>query len=114
MSGRRRASGLGPPETLLLRSWGSALLHAFGATPYLVGSVARAEEWRDVDVRLMLPQATIDGLSADRPGQLAALNLSVSLWGQRATGLPVEFQFQEVESANAEHAGPRIPIVLAP
>lgn len=109
MSGGR-SSRLGPPEMLPLRVWGAGLWHAFGEMPYLVGSAARDEEWRDVDVRIMLSQERFDALTGGRAAQLAALNLSVSLWGRQATGLPIDFQFQEVDSANAEHSGNRNPI----
>lgn len=98
---------------LLLRAWGAALQHAFDAMPYLVGSVMRNEPWRDVDVRMMLTEAQMVGLTAGRPAQLAALNLSISLWGRQVTELPVEFQFQEVTAANAEHDGPRNPLFLS-
>ena len=43
------------PTALLLDQYGSLLWDAFGETPYLVGSVLRGPGWRDVDVRMILP-----------------------------------------------------------
>lgn len=104
---RRRATSLGPPEMLLLRGWGITLNHFFGAMPYLVGSAVTGSEWRDVDVRMML--APEDPLLTDR-SRMAALSAAMSHWGQRATGLPVDFQFQHRDEANNEFRGPRIPL----
>lgn len=106
MSGRR-ATALGPTETYLLRQWGRQLREAFGEMPYLVGSVVRDEAWRDVDVRLMLPDG--DPLLA-HPLRLAAMNVAITVWGQRVTGLPIDFQFQAITAANAEFDGVRHPI----
>ena len=105
-----RATSLSPPERFLLEAWGAALAKAFATSPLLVGSVARAEPWRDVDVRLVLPDVVFAALTGEEPDQLAALNVAFSLWGQRATGLPIDFQFQDRTTANAEHNGRRIPL----
>lgn len=65
-------------------------MEAFKETPYLVGSVARADRnWRDVDVRML----AVLGLS-EEPLALRTLNLALSLWGKQVTGLPVDFQMQ--------------------
>lgn len=116
MSGRRGTS-LSPPEAYLLNQWARTLAESFAEPdgcwnyPYLVGSVARAEPWRDVDVRLMLTSAEYDRLTYC--GQrLQALNVAFSLWGQRATGLPIDFQFQDENRANAEFNGVRIALGL--
>lgn len=106
----RRASALSPPEFYLLTTWGAALLDAFGAMPYLVGSCERGEPYRDVDVRMLLSGGDRD-LLADEYGRCKALNVAMSVWGQRATGLPIDFQFQDQDAANEEFAGqPRNPI----
>lgn len=97
---RRRGSSLSPPEMFLLEQWGRTLYEAFGRPPYLVGSVARAEAWRDVDVRLMLDDDEYAALPA-----VQVLNVAISVWGQRATGLPIDFQFQNTTAINAETAG---------
>ena len=86
-----RATSLGPQDIFLLDQWGRQLQEAFGETPYLVGSVARAaDNWRDVDVRML------DSLSASSLGR-RTLNVALSLWGRQITGLPIDFQFQGEE-----------------
>lgn len=105
---RRRATTLSPPERFLLDEWCRTLRDAFQETPYLVGSAARAEPYRDVDIRIMLPPGYFESLRAVG-GDLGieALNVAVSYWGRAATGLPIDFQFQHVDEANAEHNGIR-------
>lgn len=109
MSERRRATSLGPAETILLRGWAETLWHAFDAMPYLVGSVARSEAWRDVDVRCILPDD--DPLLAKSKLRVDALSAAVSFWGQRATGLPIDFQFQAQSEAN-QHDGERYALAV--
>lgn len=111
---KRRATSLSPPQFGLLCDWGHRLKEAWGHQPYLVGSVARAErEWRDVDVRLILPDDEYERL-VDRGGlRLRALNLSHSLWGKEVTGLPIDFQFQSGAEAE-EEIGPMNPIGVKP
>lgn len=103
---RRRATSLSPPEFFLLEHWGRTIRMSFGEPPYLVGSVARAEEWRDVDVRLMLSDDRFADL-APNSRQLIALNVAMSMWGRHVTGLPIDFQFQDTTTTNAEHHGIR-------
>lgn len=104
----RRATSLSPAEVFLLRAWAETAFRAFGSMPYLVGSVARAEPWRDVDVRCILDDG--DAL-LDPPMRLAGLSAAVSFWAQRATGLPVDFQFQSRREAN-KYAGKRQPLAV--
>lgn len=99
----RRASALSPPEFFVLEEWGKTLRRAFGRPPYLVGSVERGEPWRDVDVRLMLPDEEYAVLLGDQPRRVVALNVAMSIWGQRVTGLPIDFQFQDTTNTNAEY-----------
>jgi hypothetical protein len=75
---------------------------AFGEMPYLVGSVELGGAWRDVDVRIMLKSD--DPLLSDKHRCLA-LNVALSAWGRRATDLPIDFQFQDIDEANAEFGG---------
>lgn len=109
---RHRATSLSPPEKHLLDGWALATTMAFGGCPYLVGSVARAErQWRDVDVRMILDDEDFDALRAGSDERIKAMNTAFSLWGQKATGLPIDFQFQSMTEANVpEHDGPRHPI----
>lgn len=94
---KTRGMSIGPNEQYLLDHWGDRLNKALGETPYLVGSVMRAERWwRDVDVRMMLP-AAIEDWATTWPTRLKAINLSFSLWGRQVTGLPIDFQLQPLE-----------------
>lgn len=106
--GERRASSLSPPEFYLLTAWGRDLYETFGSMPYLVGSCARGEQYRDVDVRMLLDPEKDPMHSITLPGRkhtLLGMNTAISVWGQKVTGLPIDFQFQDCETANAEHGG---------
>lgn len=76
--------------------------------PYLVGSALTSPNWRDIDVRVLLPDRTYDDLATlIVPSQL---NLVMSLWGQKVTSLPIDFQLQRRKEANEEFKGRRHPI----
>lgn len=47
--------GVGMPQALMLDEFGSQVWAAFGHPPYIVGSALAGKVWRDVDVRLILP-----------------------------------------------------------
>lgn len=78
--------------------------------PYLVGSAVTGPGWRDVDVRLILDDVTFASLAAIL--DVNRLNLAMSLWGQQATGLPIDFQVQSMTDANSID-GPRHPIGMS-
>ncbi len=109
---KRRANYLQLSDFFLLDAWCEQVARMFDAYPYLVGSSATSPTWRDVDVRLMLPDDTFDLLF---PGQsrdfthlhprLRYLNLAMSVWGQKVTGLPIDFQFQQTSEANRLYGG---------
>lgn len=76
---------------------------------YLVGSVLTRRDWRDVDVRLMMADAAFDRMfgspdvkDAHELSPLQLLNAAVSEWLQRRTGLPIDFQFQQMTDANEQ------------
>lgn len=108
-----RATYLHITDLRLLQNWGSTLRSAFAddaghAMPYLVGSALDRPDYRDVDVRLMLDDEAFDRLES--LVSIQAFNLAFSLWGQRATGLPIDFQVQRTTEANEEFQGRRNPI----
>src|SRR5581483_12313175 len=74
-----------------------------GAGMYLVGSVLRKRDWRDVDVVLMLPDVYFEATFGTNEMRLALMNAAVSEWLSSRTGLPIEFKFQDHAKANAEH-----------
>lgn len=107
--------GVGNPGFTRLVSFGILLYEAYGHMPYLVGSATTSKTWRDVDVRLMLPDATFTGLFGTAPhfaltARWSLLTASISAYGESVTGLPIDFQFQPETFANEKYKGPRIPI----
>ena len=106
-----RATYLLQSQIAELEAWGQRLRTMFhNEMPYLVGSSLATRSWRDVDVRVMLDDDHYDALTAlVVPSQI---NLAVSVWGQKVTGLPIDFQLQRTTDANAEHNGRRHPIAM--
>lgn len=105
--------GVGMPAALLLHEFGSQVWYAFGAPPYHVGSSLQGKHWRDVDVRLILPDDEYEALGLGQPnmpyrnGKWVALCLAFSALGKQMTGLPIDFQIQQQTRANEEYTGPR-------
>lgn len=112
--------GVGMPADLWLNEFGSQVWSAFGEPPYHVGSsLANKDGWRDVDVRVMLDddawarwgfsldQHTVD---AHMDPKWVAVCLAFSALGKQMTGLPIDFQIQRVDDANAKFPGPRSAI----
>jgi len=82
---------------------------AFGETSYLVGSATRSVNFRDVDVRMIMGNAKFELLFGEHGDSQATpfwslICTSVSLYLQKQTGLPVDFQIQSMKSANARFA----------
>lgn len=75
---------------------------AVGYGTYLVGSCLHRPDFRDVDVRCILPDDQFAALPC-----VATLNACVSEWLRQRTGLPIDFQFQGQTEANAKHSGKR-------
>lgn len=78
---------------------------------YLVGSVNERPDYRDVDVRMILPDPAFDRLFGREPGLWGLLCYAVSRQLGADTGLPVDFQVQRQTQAN-EHKGSRNPLGL--
>lgn len=98
--------GTGMPASILLQTFGVWLRDAFGHTAYQVGSSVYGKQWRDVDVRLMLPD---DEFYALFPGyrfmhqidaKWSLICAAISALGQQQTGLPIDFQIQPTSEAN--------------
>ena len=94
-----RATALSPTEMLRLDLWADAVFWTFDTHAYLVGSVLTRRDFRDVDVRVPLPDD--DPLFSD-PDRLRFVHVAVSSWAQQMTGLPVDFQFQTQTAWEAE------------
>ncbi|WP_433067436.1 hypothetical protein [Dactylosporangium sp. CS-033363] len=117
----RVRSYLGSPGLLLLNHVSVMLREAYDVVPYLVGSSTLTRAWRDVDVRIMVPDLRFEQMFPGLRDPLHRNPLwslhcgSVSLWMRDATGLPVDFQVQPVSYANALFGSkPRIPLGIYP
>jgi hypothetical protein len=104
---------VGMPAALHLDAFGREIEAAFGHLPYLVGSAATSKQWRDVDVRLILPDPEFDALFPDHTyparhdGRWGLLCAAISELARIRTGLPVDFQIQCMTFANDRFAGER-------
>jgi len=105
--------GVGMPAWMHLHLFASVVMDAFGYAPVLVGSAAVGKDWRDVDVRLVVP----DDWFADEFGVVdsahpngerwTAMCMAFSSLGKQMTGLPVDFQIQPESLAIN---GPRVAL----
>ncbi|MFJ4787618.1 hypothetical protein [Streptomyces sp. NPDC088794] len=113
------AIGVGMPAVLHLNAFARELTDAFGETPYLVGSAARGKVWRDVDVRLILPDAHFDRLFPEHTEPDASddlwsfLCVAIAELGRQRTGLPIDFQIQRLSDANHLYPGIRHALGIA-
>lgn len=76
---------------------------------YLVGSIERGEDARDVDVRTILPDEDFDAFFGGAPLFWSLFCLGVTAWLREQTDLPIDYQVQRMTEAN-EHKGPRNPL----
>lgn len=105
---KRPELGVGGPGYVHLNHFGSLIRDAYGHVPYLVGSATRGKQWRDVDVRLILPDDEFDVMfGSQRPfglgAQFCLLSAAISALGEKYTGLPIDFQFQPQTHANEQY-----------
>lgn len=101
--------GVGMPHALYLHEFGSHVYAAFGEMPYHVGSsLIQKTGWRDVDVRLILPDDAYELWGFGKPnlphhsGKWVAFCMAFSVFGRHLTGLPIDFQIQQQSQANTD------------
>ncbi len=106
------------PAGIWLTKFGTIVREYFGHVPYHVGSSLDSKTWRDVDVRLILPDFEFEALYGTNPssgtnGRLAAITLAFSALGKEMTGLPIDFQIQPMSHANNSPSceGPRSALI---
>jgi hypothetical protein len=101
----------GMPAGIWLNKFGVIVKDAFGHVPYHVGSSLWNKDWRDVDVRLILPDDEFDRLfgqpRSEVNAKLSAFTLAFAALGREMTGLPIDFQIQRQTEANAKYPGNR-------
>ncbi len=112
---------VGMPQGLMLHAFGSLLWDVFGHEAYHVGSSLRDKSgWRDVDVRVMLPDSEWESLGLGDPenphrnAKWCGLVLAFSELGKKMTGLPIDFQIQQMSHANKHDDGRRSALVVVP
>jgi hypothetical protein len=120
---RRRATYLSPPDMNRLDWACRPIADAFGTALYLVGSALIRPDYRDIDVRLILPDEDVERLfgvdgahgtpAAPTPHRLQLLlHIALSDLIAKAANLPapVDFQIQSMTEANVPEHGHREPI----
>jgi len=114
--GKPPVVGTGMPTSLYLEEFGSQVWAAFGEPPYLVGSALFGKQWRDVDIRLILDDKEYERLGLGDPelphhnGKWVSLCMAYAALGKQMTGLPIDFQIQQMTHANKKFAGGRSAI----
>lgn len=109
---------IGAPKCFALEEALRTVSAAFGVRCcYLVGSCLSRQDWRDVDVRLLLEDerfiSEFPGVNTthhahwEHDPRWLLLVVAISEWLSRVTGLPVDFQIQPMSFANARHDKPR-------
>lgn len=94
------------PAGIWLTKFGVIVRDYFGHVPYQVGSSLDRKDWRDVDVRLILPDEEFAERfgdvhrSSETDPKLAAITLAFAALGTAMTGLPIDFQIQPQGHAN--------------
>ena len=103
---------VGMPQTLLLQEFGEHVHRAFGHVCYHVGSSLKEKGgWRDVDVRLILPDDEYARMELGDPAhpqhnkRWVSLVLAWSSFGKQLTGLPIDFQIDRQADVNAQTKG---------
>lgn len=118
IKGGRRCM-IGVPEIFELEHVCDFVAKAFGNNIYLVGSATERMDYRDVDLRMIMPDAQFAVLfGMNENGELnrfwSLLCTSISLYMRDKTGLPVDFQIQQMTDANTRHRGTRVPMAMFP
>jgi hypothetical protein len=115
---RKKGIYTGAPAAFALELACQDLRRAFGGFGcYLVGSALERPDWRDIDVRLIMPDDEFDRLFPNCGGakeghwefdaRWLVMTIAISERLSKLTGLPIDFQFQPQTHANERHKGPR-------
>lgn len=118
---RKKGCYLGAPEVFSLGLICAQISKSFGEhCCYLVGSVLERPNFRDVDIRLILPDAkyeTVFGTTYAEGSLFWSLTCTAfSEYIEKRTGLNIDFQIQSSSKANGKQHGdkPREPLGLYP
>ena len=102
---RRRVSFLTTVEFHKLEHACSIVAKGLGHPPYLVGSVAEKPDYRDVDLRSILPDDEFDAKFGSDIEFWGLFCLGVAAYLGQMTGLPIDYQVQRQTEANEKFAG---------
>lgn len=105
-----RASYLSPPDFHRLDWACRPVAVAFHAPVYLVGSVLRTADYRDIDLRLILPDDHPYILADKITRQLVGIALSDLIASMASQPRPIDFQIQSMSEANVPDHGARNPL----
>ena len=86
------------------------IAEAFPMHTYLVGSCMETADFRDVDVRTILPDDEFDAIFSGREFFWSVFCHGVSHYLSDVSGLPVDYQVQRMTEANEKYDGMRNPI----
>jgi hypothetical protein len=108
-----RASYLTVSEFYRLAQVVETINRAFDGTTYLVGSCTRRPDYRDVDLRMILPDGDFARFfptvaeDSHLDGHWKLTNMAISDWIDAAAHLsrPVDFQIQSMTEANRDYPG---------
>lgn len=111
---KNRSNWVPAPHYFELNQACHILAEAFGYNFYLVGSSIQRRDYRDVDVRCILPDERYAELFGDLhnaavSARLSVMNAAFSLWLSKQSGLPIDFQFQQQTHANAANPKGEVP-----
>ena len=116
MTTKPRSDQLTTTELCHLDQACQVIKRAFGGQPpYLVGSAGFGDErgYRDVDVRLMLDDEEFAAACPTRERR-ELLCLAIGAYLAQRSGLPVDFQIQRIQEANARFGDkPRNPLGMS-
>lgn len=101
-------SAFSPRQMFLLDLACKPIEEGIGST-FLVGTSASGrQEYRDVDVRTILPDDQYDALTDVIAAEgVAFLGLAIGEYLHSLTGLPIDYQIQRQTEANERHTGRR-------
>jgi hypothetical protein len=106
-----RMSYLSTAEFALLNNACIPIREGLGVGTYLVGSVTEQADYRDVDVRTIVPDEEFDALFENGGEHLWSLIcMTIGLYLQSLTGLKVDYQIQRMTEANEKFPGSRHPL----
>ena len=94
-------------EQFMLNCWGSELSRLFPKALMVahVGSSLERADYRDVDVRVIMFDE--DFAVLEQVATTESLNVALSLWGQKMTGLPIDCQVQSWAESKTHDGKPR-------